>query len=404
MAFSLFGASGATKTLGVDLGTHSIKVAEIAETRRGVELGLVGIAPTPPGAVSEAGISDVKAVADALRALLDATGIATVDAVSALSGPSVLVRQIKMARMPENVLRKSIVWEAKKYITFPIEDSVVECQVLPDDEDTLPSEMNVMLAAAPRGLVDGYVNALQEAGLEPIALEIGSFAVMRALIDTAPDPSYLEQTIGIIDSGAAYTDVNIVKKGRSVFTRTIGVAGNALTNAIMNALDCPPEEAERVKMTTDVTQATADRTLLRTDKVAGALVPLLEEVVKEVRRSINFYQSQFVEGSPDGIVDRLIVTGGTAKLKGFTDYLQSILEIPVELSDVFHDRFVNLDPARAELLSADAASTVRAVGLALREIVAQRYAGQMARERRAREAQARAQGAKRKDRTPAGVS
>ncbi|HEY3267770.1 MAG TPA: type IV pilus assembly protein PilM [Armatimonadota bacterium] len=374
MDFSLFGGKKIAKTLGVDIGTHSIKVAEIAETKRGVELGLVGIAPTPPGSVTEAGIMDSAAAAGALRALLDATGIQTVDAVGAISGPSIIVRQIKMGRLPEATLRKIIAWEAKKYISFPIEDSVVECQILADDESLLPTEMNVMLAAAPRPLVESYANLLEQAGLEPLALDVGSFATMRALIDTAPDPAIFHQTVAVVDSGASYTDVNIVKDGRSVFTRTIGTAGNALTGAIVAALGCDADEADRVKMSMDVTQATADRGLLRTDKVAGAVVPLLEEVVKEIRRSINFYQSQFPEGSRDGQVDRLILSGGTGKLKGLGVYLHAILDLPVEPADVFHKRFVNLDPSRAELLSADSASMVLAVGLALRELVARRYA------------------------------
>lgn len=374
MDISLFGTKKSNKTLGVDIGTHSIKVAEITETRRGVELGLVGIAPTPPGAVTEAGVVDVTATAAAIRGLLEGTGIETVDAVGALSGPAVIVRQIKMGRLPEAMLRKTIAWEAKKYVSFPIEDSVVEFQILADDAGIGPTEMNVMLAAAPRALVDGYVNAMEEAGLEPLAMDIGSFATMRALIDTAPNPDLFHETIAIVDSGASYTDVNIVKNGRSVFTRTIGTAGNSLTTAITQALGCPADEAERIKMSMDVTQATADRSLLRTDKVAGAVVPLLEEVVKEIRRSINFYQSQFPEGGQEGVVDRLIISGGTGKLKGLDTYLHSILDLPVELADVFQNRFVNLDESRANLLSADAASMVLAVGLALREIVAHRYA------------------------------
>jgi type IV pilus assembly protein PilM len=358
----------------VDIGTHSIKVAEVSETRHGVELGLVGIAPTPVGAVTEAGVMDSAAAAEALRSLLDATGIETEDCVGALSGPAVIVRQIKMGRMPEAMLRKTIAWEAKKYISFPIEDSVVECQALPDEEGMSATEMNVMLVAAPRALVDGYVSVFEGAGLDPLALDIGSFATMRALIDTAPDPDIFEQTVAIVDSGASYTDVNIVKNGRSVFTRTIGTAGNALCSAIMAALECDTAEAERIKMSMDVTQATADRSVLRSDLVAGAVVPLLEEVIKEIRRSLNFYQSQFPEGSAEGVVDRLIISGGTGKLKGLDAYLHSILDMPVEMADVFHNRFVNLDEARADLLSADSASMVLAVGLALREIVAHRYA------------------------------
>lgn len=370
---SLFGGRNTNKTLGVDIGTHSIKVAEVSETRQGVELGLVGIAPTPPGSVTEAGVMDAPTVADALRALLDGTGIETVECVGAVAGPAVIVRQIKMARMPENMLKKTITWEAKKYISFPVEDSVVECQILPDDDNVSLTEMNVMLAAAPRPLVDGYVNALEGAGLEPVALDIGAFATMRALIDTAPDTSLFEQTVGIINSGASATDVNIVRHGRSVFTRTIGTAGNTITSAIMAALQCDADEAERIKMSTDVTQATADRSLLRTDRVAGAVVPLLEEVVKEIRRSLNFYQSQYPEGSPEGVVDRLLISGGTGKMKGLSEYLQSVLDLSVERADVFHNRFVNLDEARADLLSADSASMALAVGLALREIVARRY-------------------------------
>ena len=371
---SLFGGKKSNKTLGVDIGTHSIKVAEVTETRHGVELGLVGIAPTPAGSVTEAGVMDGAAAAEALRALLDATGIETMDCVGTIAGPAVIVRQIKMARMPEHMLRRTIAWEAKKYISFPIEDSVVECQILPDDEGMPPTEMNVMLAAAPRPLVDGYVNILEEAGLEPLALDIGAFATMRALIDTAPDTTLFDQTVAIVNSGASSTDVNIVKKGRSVFTRTIGTAGNALTSSIMATLECDSAEAERIKMSMDVTQATADRSLLRTDRVAGAVVPLLEEVVKEIRRSLNFYQSQFPEGSAEGVVDRLLISGGTGKLKGLDAYLHSILDIHVELADVFHRRFVNLDDARADLLAADSASMVLAVGLALREIVARRHA------------------------------
>lgn len=372
MEITLFGPKKSNKTLGVDIGTHSIKVAEIAETRQGVELGLVGIAPTPEGAVTEAGVVDGPAAAAALRALLDSTGIQTVDCVAALSGPAVIVRQIKMARMPEAMLRKTMAWEAKKYISVPIEDSVVDCQILADDEGMPITEMNVMLAAAPRALVDGYVNVLEEAGLEPLALDIGSFASMRALIDTAPNADVFNETVAIVDSGATYTDVNIVKHGRSVFTRTIGASGTALTASIVAALQCPPDEAERIKMSMDVTQATADRSLLRTDKVAGAAVPLLEDLVKEVRRSLNFYQSQFPEGSGDAVVDRLIVCGGTGKLKGLEVYLNSVLDMPVEIADVFRSRFVNLDEDRANLLSADSASMVLAVGLALREIVARR--------------------------------
>lgn len=372
MEITLFGPKKSNKTLGVDIGTHSIKVAEIAETRQGVELGLVGIAPTPAGAVTEAGVVDGAAAAAALRALLDSTGIQTVDCVASLSGPAVIVRQIKMARMPEAMLRKTMAWEAKKYISVPIEDSVVDCQILPKDEGMTATEMNVMLAAAPRSLVDGYVNVLEEAGLEPLALDIGSFATMRALIDTAPNAQVFQETVAILDSGATYTDLNIVKHGSSVFTRTIGASGSALTAAIVAALQCPTDEAERIKMSMDVTQATADRSLLRTDKVAGAVVPLLEDLVKEVRRSLNFYQSQFPEGSTDALVDRLIVCGGTGKLKGLETYLNSVLDMPVEIADVFHQRFVNLDDDRATLLSADSASMVLAVGLALREIVARR--------------------------------
>jgi len=376
MEYSLFGGRKSNKTLGVDIGTHSIKVAEIADTRHGVELGLVGIAPTPQGTVTEAGVMDGPAAAEALRALLDDTGIETEDCVGALSGPAVIVRQIKMGRMPEAMLRKTISWEAKKYVSFPIEDSVVECQILPDDESVSPTEMNVMLAAAPRALVDAHVNVMEEAGLEPLALDIGSFATMRALIDTSPNPDMASQTVAVVDSGAAYTNVNIIKNGRSVFTRTIGTAGNALTAAITATLECDPSEAERIKMSMDLAQITADRSLMRTDRVAGATVPLLEEIVKEIRRSLNFYQSQFPEGSPESAVDRLIICGGTGKLKGLDSYLHSLLDMPVEMADVFHNRFVNLDEARADLLAADSASMVLAVGLALREVVVRRLAGQ----------------------------
>ena len=167
-------------------------------------------------------------------------------AICAISGSQVIVRQVQFPKMPEAVLRKSIKYEASKHISASMEDSAVEFEILGDVPDE--SQMDVMLVAAPREMVDSRVQVIESAGLDPLSVDVEAFALIRSLVEFSASDEYLHKTVALIDMGASHTDVNIVSRGEFVLTRNIPIAGNSFTNAVKSLVGVSFEEAERLKI------------------------------------------------------------------------------------------------------------------------------------------------------------
>ena len=328
--------------LGLDVGSSAIKLVQLQHSKDGVSLHKAGSAPTPLGSVKGGVVVDTAAVAQTIRSLLEALQIDHRTASVGIAGPTVVAREVPLPVMSERQLRKSIQWEARNYISFPIEDSVVEFEVTDRSSGNGSSgQMRVMLVAAPRDMVGSHVEALTLAGMEPLAVEIQPFAAMRGL--SASDARDLGQgeTIALLGIGASYTEITIIKDGKFVLTRTIPIAGNAFTEAIKNALDMGEEESARIKesamqlVLSEEERASLEPTV---QQASRALEPLLDEIIRELRRSLAYhdYQQQTPEaGSGETGVSRILLNGGSAKLPRIEEYFQAQLGVPVKVVKVF---------------------------------------------------------------------
>jgi type IV pilus assembly protein PilM len=227
--------------------------------------------------------------------------------------------------------------------------------------------------AAPRELVDSRVQALEQAGVEPIAIELEPFALIRGVIDL---PSHLhptQETLAIVDIGASSTQITIITAGSFGLTRSVSTAGNNFTEAIAKVLGVALDQAERVKEDeVQIVSDEASRALLSpvAQEASRSLESILEELVREIRRSFAFYDYQQgptgEERHPLAKISRVIITGGSAKLGGWPSFLQDQLGIPVELVDIFQHGLIKLpDGSDSLLLQMPLLATV--VGLALRE-------------------------------------
>lgn len=366
--------------IGLDLGSNSIKLVQLQEGKDGIYLHKAGSAPTPSGTIKGGVVVEPLAVAQAIRALLEALKIGAGTVVAGIAGPTVVVREVPLPVMSERQLRRSIQWEARNYISFPVEDSVVEFRILdrPAGEAAPSGQMKVMLVAAPRDMVDSQVETLELAGLEPVALEIQPFAAMRGLLATNGRPRSEEETIALVGIGASYTEITIMKKSQFVLSRVIPIAGNAFTEAIRNALDVDAEEAARVKeSTTEVVLTEEERAALdpAAQQASRAIEPLLDELVREVRRSLAYHD--FQQQSPDAGagelgVNQLLLSGGSAKLPRISEYFQSQLGVPVSVLNVFGPGRLQARGVNREYLQAHAPTLLVAAGLALRELLLSR--------------------------------
>jgi len=366
--------SSTSVSIGLDIGSSAIKLVQLQETKSGVALHKAGSAPTPREAVKAGVVTDPLSVAKAIQSLLEALQVDGGPVTAGVAGPTVVVREVPLPVMSDRQLRKSIQWEARNYISFPVEDSVVEFQVTDRPAVGEGTQMRVMLVAAPRDMVDSQVEAVEVAGLDPVAVEIQPFAMMRGIL--AANGSHLGEgeTTAVLGMGAAYTDITIMKDGAFVLTRMIPIAGDAFTEAIKNALDIDTEEANQLKETAmQVVSSEEERATLdpAAQQASRAIEPLLDEIIREVRRSLAYhdYQQQAPDaGSGDLGVSRILLSGGSAKLPRINEYFMSQLGVPVEVVSIFGNGQLRAHGVNQEYLQSHAPTLLVGAGLALREL------------------------------------
>lgn len=372
---------GKETVVGVDIGSRLIKVVQ-ADPGRGPgewRITRAAVGATPAEAVRDGVIVNRAAVAQALRDLFALAAIEASAATAAISGSSVIVRHVKMPRMAESVLRKSVRFEAGKYISASVEDSLIEFEItgpVPGE----PDKMGVMLVAAPNDMVDSRLQTLSEAGVEPVAIDVEAFALQRALLDLSATRPGDGATFALLDVGAVTTDVNIITNGQFALTRNISIAGDNFTSAL-KAVSSRQEWADLEALKTEVDMGALLSPDANPEQVAlaRAVQPVMDELLREVRRSTNYYQSQLNDpansilppgvGDPStGAVSKIIVTGGSAKMLGLESYMSARLGVPVELWNVFDNPALDTTAFAPSFLKENHSLLTTAVGLALKEL------------------------------------
>lgn len=352
--------------VGVDIGSNSIKLVHAEPTKQGVRISHIAMCPTPPDSVKEGVVVNVPEVAAAIQFAMRSVGIRTSSAITAIAGPGVVVRNVQVPQMSEQVFRKTISFEASKYISASVDDSVVEFEILGAAGEA--GQMSALIVAAPRPIVDSKVAAIEEADLEPIAVDVEAFATFRTLIEYSSDESLRTGTLAILDIGASHTEINLVCNGKLELTRTIPIAGRSLTNAIKNAESCTDEEAEQFKHTLDMNELIGLPAGSVTSPGLKVVQSLVDEMLREVRRSVNYYQSQLPDGVSDTTVTRLLLTGGTSRLKGLQPYASSRLNVEVSSGSAILSSMVNQSLYPGEISEEDVPLLTVAFGLAVKEL------------------------------------
>jgi type IV pilus assembly protein PilM len=291
------------------------------------------------------------------------------------------VRQLSLPNMSAKQRRQTIEWEARNYISFPMEDGSIESQIIGQSSGKDGQNMmDVMLVAAPRDMVDACAETMQLAGLEPLAVEMQAFAAMRTLVGlSSVDP---QATVALVGIGATFSEITIVQGERFILSRIIPIAGNNLTEAIRSSLEVNWEEAELLKGgNLRIVLSEEERANLEpaAQQASRAIEPLLDELIREIRRSLAYhdYQQKLPEAGAQGQgADQILLSGGSAKLAGIDRYLQSQLSIPTAVVDIFGPEGLDAGMENTVFLKEHAPTLVNAVGLALREAPSWRAKGQ----------------------------
>lgn len=378
--------------IGVDIGSHSVKVCQLRRVGDNFELEKFGVAeiypngdhPTDPQEQQTARI-------EALKKALEMAQIKAKQSVSAVCGESIIVRYLQLPEMPEDELKKALQWEAEEYIPFRLTEVNIDSVILGRSNDGEHGKMDVLLVSAKKDLIENHVAVLRGAGLEPRIVDVDSFAFLNCY-ETNHTPANAE-CAALINIGGEITSMNIYCGGVSRFSRDIPVGGDTITLAIKARLGCSFKEAERLKIVAGAAAVQVERAeaapgfasnlmtniMGRVEEMSGgagegapeaqaskAVQLVLGNLFSEIRRSIEFFENQY-----RGLnVSRLVLGGGTALMSNLVENFERELRLPVETIDPLRRVRVPERLAQAQQIQAIRYQLGVGIGLGIRGLAA----------------------------------
>lgn len=241
--------------VGLNIGHDSIKAVELKGKGTSVAITGMGMIPTPTESIANGVIMSPAALSHAIADLLKQAGIKTKRIVASVAGTGTLiVRVIEVPRMSDNELADNMKVDVDRYIPFPPSEVIMDFKALrdlPSDPDA--ANMEVLLAAAQREVVDLHVQVIESSRLEPLAIDVEPLSAARSLTsDSINGPSNgshvdYNDVSALINIGATGTEISVLRGDVLVFTRTVPNGGNALTQALADNLGLAWPDAERIK-------------------------------------------------------------------------------------------------------------------------------------------------------------
>lgn len=408
-------ASKLSSVLGIDIGSHSIKVCEVKASGGSATVSAVGVTPTPEGAVDYSGVYNSEAVGTALKQIMAQVGVSSSAAVVTIAGQhSVLVRVVEVPRMdPDKELKSHMEWEINKNIPFAETNIMSDYKVLPSS-DPNSANMDVVMAMAPMTAIETIMDCIKRSGKKAVAIDVEPLSIARSVAISYPEYAS-ENGVVMVDIGHSTTSINVYERNNLVLPRPVPGGGEMVTRAIADAMQTGVSDAEAYKCASFVvpdsassgsggsfdpfavggtTQAfdagfgatyqaggpdvnatsampaqpeldpvtglpaetgqgytndpfaTSDSPAeapepqptmampaapvvqhVASDQVFSAVQGILDDLVAELRRSIDYYNGR------GGTVSRIVLCGGGSKLKGLSGYIQRSLDVKCEVYD-----------------------------------------------------------------------
>jgi type IV pilus assembly protein PilM len=343
--------------LGLDIGSSSVKLIHLKDAKKGFTLEAFGVAPLPPEAIVDGALMNSAAIVDAIRELVGSQKLKQKECAIGVSGHSVIIKKISMPRMSQEELEESIQWEAEQYIPFDVKDVNIDVQILNPEADAA-GQMDVLLVAAKKDMINDYTSVVAEAGLSPSVVDVDAFACQNAFEVNYELPS--GETVVLVNAGASVININVLAKGITTFSRDISMGGNQFTEEIQKQLNVSYDEAEKLKIGGE---GAADQDSVIPQEVERVIQGVADQMAGEIQRSLDFYAAT----AADSHIAKVYLSGGTAKIPALFKVIEQRVGVPVEIMNPF--KSIDWDNRKfdSHYLMEVAPSAAVAVGLALRK-------------------------------------
>ena len=343
-------------SVGLDVGSTAVRAAEVALGGGQPSLVRAAQVPLAVGAVENGEVREPQVVTEAIRELWQRGGFKTRQATLGVGNQRAVVREVTVPALPPKELSQALPFQIQELIPIPLEDAVLDHDVLDEFDQEGTRMLRLLVVAAQRTMVTTMVGAATQAKVEPVGVDLVPFALIRS-VGQGDGLNLDESGMGgeaIVDVGADVTNICVHERGVARFVRILPSGGRDVTRALADALSVSEEEAESLKWGQPVEGAPSPAEVQSiVDRRAGVLVD-------EIRSSLDFYRAQM----PDSEVSRVLVTGGGSKLPGFVERLRDRMGGRVERGHPFGRVAVQLQMDAETMAEAEPLLAV-AVGLAL---------------------------------------
>ena len=344
------------KSFGLDISDFSLKIASLKKKGKEIFLASYAEEKIPSGVVSSGEIKDSQKLAEIIKnGLADIKGekIKTRFVSFSLPEEKSFLDVIKLPLIEGEELKTAVKLEIDRFIPMKIDDVYFDFQQVRPIVDHKKFQ-EVLVAAIPKKIADSYIETIKMAGLTPLIAEVECMSMIRSLVKEE------EATLPllVIDFGGSRTTF-IIFSGKSIrFTSTIQLSSNELTKVISKTLSISEKEAVKIKK---------EEGLLGRKVIREILLPILKKLVGEINNYLDYYKSHEIEEEASRKIEKIILCGGGANLRGLPEFISEKIGVRTELGNpwinIYKDKLARETP---RLPREESLRYATVLGLALR--------------------------------------
>lgn len=339
--------------LGIDIGTSSIKIVELKKQEGKVRLLTYGFSEN----LLNSEQADIKKTVEIVNQVYQQAGAISRSAIAALPTFSVFSSIINLTGVVKKDMASAVHWEAKKVIPLPLEEMILDWKKIKEngavDKKSSKANVKVLLTGAPRSLVKKYMEIFKGARINLLSLETETFSLIRSLIGND------KSAVMIVEMGANTTDISIIDQSIPILSRSIDIGGIAITKSISSYLNVDWQRAEQFKYDLGISSIES-----QSDIIPKTIIETISPIINEIKYTLNLFKDKESKGKKK--IEKIVLSGGSALLINFTNYLSKILDMNVIIGNPWArvSYPIDLKPMLDEI----GPRMSVAIGLAMREI------------------------------------
>ncbi|MBU3189521.1 pilus assembly protein PilM [Clostridium bowmanii] len=356
-----------SKVLSIDIGSKDTKIVLGTQSKKNVIIEKTITMTTPVGCYHDGNIIDITKFKNEISDVLQKENIRSKSIIITTKSTTVITRDIDIPVAKKEDMNSIIKFQMERYLPIMFDDYIMQYKILEEFEEDGIKQAKVTVVVYPKIMAEGYYNLVKELKGNAVALDISSNSINKLFIENIKvnDENYsLEDTVGVIDLGYDFINVNIISDGNVQFTRIINYGGSNIDIDIAKQLSISEEEAEdqKLEQCNLESEASSDRQSSTVNDIAKAQV---RNWTEEIERMINYYKNK----DQGNKVDKIYIYGGSSNIKGIETFIKEILNLPVtkiqSLSNVNCSK-LNTSKVDSSIIDAELSMYLNAIGAIIR--------------------------------------